>query len=117
VALGTQRGAAAAWDRPAVGAQNARLAAFWETRGQGKGVWTLARCQDGSARCPNSKTKAVVVILCNDGIDTEEEPGLRNNGVETEEEKRRMHINSNKAAHLQSRQLYCRKASLLREAC
>ena len=40
VALRTQRGAAAAWDRPAAGARNARLAAFWETRGQGK------RCYD-----------------------------------------------------------------------
>ena len=60
VALRTQRGAAAAWDRPAAGARNAWLATFWETRGQGKGVWTLARRPDGSARCPNSKTKAVV---------------------------------------------------------
>ncbi len=60
VALRTQRGAAAAWDRPAAGAGNARLAAFWVTQGPGKGVWTLARRPDGSARCPNSKTKAVV---------------------------------------------------------
>ncbi len=59
VALRTQRGAAAAWDRPAAGAGNAWLAAFWVTQGQGKGVWTLARRLDGSARCPNSKTKAV----------------------------------------------------------
>jgi len=36
VALRTQRGAAAAWDRPADGARNARLAAFWGTRGQEK---------------------------------------------------------------------------------
>ena len=60
VALRTQRGAAAAWDRPAAGAGNARLAAFWVTQGQGKGVWTLTRRPDSSARCPNSKTKAVV---------------------------------------------------------
>jgi hypothetical protein len=33
VALRTQRGAAAAWDRPAAGARNARLATVWGTRG------------------------------------------------------------------------------------
>ena len=38
----------------------------------------------------------------------------RNNGVETEEEKRRMHINRNKAAHFQSRHTL-RRGSIRRE--